>query len=117
MFHKAVLDVVSGWTQFVLDNSSTKVVDRTSSKLHSNSLTAGFQFTEFKAPNGVIVTLDVDPYYDDPVRNKIMHPNGGPAESYRFDIMDIGTMDQPNIFKCQIKNQPELRGYQWGLTA
>lgn len=28
--------------------------------------------------------------------------------------MDIGTMDQPNIFKCAIKGQPEYRGYQWG---
>lgn len=24
-----------------------------------------------------------------------MHPNGGPAFSYRYDIMYIGTMDQP----------------------
>jgi hypothetical protein len=30
--------------------------------------------------------------------------------------MDIGTMDQPNIFKCAIKNQPELRGYKWGMA-
>lgn len=44
-----------------------------------------------------------------------MHPNGGPAFSYRYDIMDIGTMDQPNIFKCQIKGQPEVRGYMWGM--
>ena len=44
-----------------------------------------------------------------------MHPLGGPALSYRYDILDIGTMDQPNIFKCAIKGQPEYRGYQWGL--
>lgn len=29
--------------------------------------------------------------------------------------MYIGTMDQPNIFKCQIKGTPEYRGYQFGL--
>ena len=51
----------------------------------------------------------------DPVRNKIQHPNGGPAFSYRYDIMYIGTMDQPNIFKCKIKGTNEYRGYQWGL--
>jgi hypothetical protein len=68
-------------------------------------------------PNGIRVKIDVDPYYDDPVRNKIQHPLGGPAFSYRFDIMDIGTMDQPNIFKCGIRNQPERRGYQWGPFA
>ena len=70
-FHKEVLKTVSGWTTFVIDNSSTKVIEKTQSKLHQNSLSAGFQFTEFKAPNGVRVKLDVDAFYDDPVRNKI----------------------------------------------
>lgn len=54
--------------------------------------------------------------YDDPVRNKVLHPNGGVAMSYRYDILYIGTMDQPNIFKCKIKGQDEIRGYQSGLT-
>ena len=114
-FHKEVLKTVSGWTQFVLDNNSIGVVEKTQSKLHANSLSAGFQFVEYKAPNGVRVKIDVDPFYDDPVRNKIQHPNGGVAMSYRYDIMYIGTMDQPNIFKCAIKGQSEYRGYQWGL--
>jgi hypothetical protein len=114
-FHKEVLKTVSGWTQFVLDNSSIGVVEKTQSKLHSNALSAGFQFVEYKAPNGLRVKLEIDPWYDDPVRNKIMHPNGGVAMSYRMDIMDMGTMDQPNIFKCKIKGQDEFRGYQWGL--
>ncbi len=114
-FHKAVRDVVSGWTQFVLDNSSTKVVDKTNSVLHSNALKAGYQFVEYNAPNGVRVKIEVDPLYDDIVKNKIIHPQGGPAYSYRYDIMYMGTMDQPNIFKCQIKGTPEYRGYQWGL--
>ena len=114
-FHKAVLQTVSGWTQFTLNGDNLGIVEKTNSPLHSNALSAGFQFVEFKAPNGVRVKVDIDPYYDDPVRNKIQHPNGGPAFSYRYDIMDIGTMDQPNIFKCTIKGQPELRGYEWGL--
>lgn len=114
-FHKEVLKTVSGWTQFVLDNNSIGVVQKTQSQLHQNSLSAGFQFVEYKAPNGVRVKIDVDPFYDDPVRNKILHPNGGVAFSYRYDIMYIGTMDQPNIFKCKIKDDNEYRGYQWGL--
>lgn len=114
-FHKAVLKEASGWTQFVMDNSSTKVIEHTSSKLHSNALSAGFQFTEFKAPNGVRVSIEVDPMYDDPVRNKITHPQGGVAMSRRFDILYVGTMDQPNIFKCKIKGTEEYRGYQFGL--
>lgn len=114
LFHKAVLETVSGWTQFTLNGDALGIVEKTSSKLHSNALTAGFQFTEYKAPNGVRVKLEIDPFYDDTVRNKIMHPMGGPAMSYRFDIFYMGTMDQPNIFKCQIKGRPEYRGYQCG---
>lgn len=79
-------------------------------------MTAGFQFVEFQAPNGVKVKVEVDPYYDDPVRNKIMHPNGGVAFSYRYDIFDIGTMDQPNIFKVAVKGQEgDMTSYRWGL--
>lgn len=116
-FHKAVLNEVSGWTQFVLDNSSANVVRKTSSNLNQNALTAGFQFVEYQAPNGVKVKIEVDEHYDDPVRNKIMHPNGGVAMSYRYDILYIGSMDQPNIFKCVVANKPEMRGYQWGPFA
>ena len=47
-------------------------------------LSAGFQFVEYKAPNGVRVKIDVDPFYDDPVRNKVLHPEGGVAQSYRL---------------------------------
>lgn len=114
-FHKAVLKEISGWTQFTLNGDALGIIQKTQSNLHSNALSAGFQFVEYKAPNGVRVKIDVDPYYDDPVRNKIQHPLGGPAFSYRYDIMDIGTMDQPNIFKCTIKGDTEYRGYQWGL--
>ena len=113
-FHKAVLQTISGWTQFTINGDQLGVVQKTNSPLHTNALAAGFQFVEYMGPNGVRVKIDVDPYYDDPVRNKIQHPLGGPAFSYRYDIMDIGTMDQPNIFKCAIKGQPEYRGYQWG---
>lgn len=60
-FHKEVLKTVSGWTQFVLDNNSIGVVQKTQSVLHQNALSAGFQFVEYKAPNGVRVKLDVDP--------------------------------------------------------
>lgn len=116
-FHKEVLQEISGWTQFVLDNSSVGVVKKTQSQLHDNALTAGFQFVEYQAPNKVRVKIDVDPLYDDKVRNKILHPNGGVAMSYRYDIMFIGTPDQPNIQKCKIKGQDEIRGYLWGLVA
>ena len=113
-FHKAIMNTVSGWTMFTLNGDALGVVQKTNSPLHNNALKAGFQFVEYMAPNGVTLKIEVDPYYDDPVRNKRQHPAGGPAFSYRYDIMEIGTMDQPNIFKCTVKNEPEYRGYQWG---
>ena len=63
------------------------------------------------------VKLEVDNFYDDPVRNKQLDKDGHPAMSSRFDIMYIGTTDQPNIFKCALKNNPEFRGFQWGPFA
>ena len=36
--------------------------------------------------------------------------------SYRYDIFDIGTMDQPNIFKVGVKGQVgDFTSYQWGF--
>jgi len=40
----------------------------------------------------------------------------GVAMSYRFDILYIGTMDQPNIQLCKIKGSEEYRGYRWGIN-
>lgn len=65
--HKAILDTVSGWTAFQINGDQIGIVKRTQSNLHENALSAGFQFTEFLAPNGVKVKFEVDPYYDDPV--------------------------------------------------
>jgi hypothetical protein len=55
--------------------------------------------------------------YDDEVRNKIMHPNGGCVMSYRYDIFYTGRNinGEPNIQKCAITGEPDLRGYEWGL--
>lgn len=75
-FHKAVLDTISGWTAFTINGDNVGIVQKTNSQLHQNALAAGFQFVEFRAPNGVVVKVDVDPMYDNPVRNKIQHPLG-----------------------------------------
>ena len=108
-FHKAILKTISGWTQFIFNGDQMKVIEKTQTNLHSTGLSAGFQFVEYKAPNGVRVKIEVDPWYDDPVRNKVDHPLGGKAMSYRYDIFYIGTMDQPNIFRCKIQGQNEYR--------
>jgi len=115
LFHKAVLNDVSGWTMFQLNGDNLNVVQKTNSPLHQTALAAGFQFTEFRASNGMVIKLEIDPMYDDTVRNKIMHPDGGVAESYRFDIMYLGSMDQPNVQLAKIKGQEEVRGFIPGL--
>lgn len=64
LFNKAVKDVVSGWYAVGFYGSSANnpaVISKTQSKLHSNALSAGFQFTEYKAPNGLVISIDVDP--------------------------------------------------------
>lgn len=113
-FSQAVQRITSGWTQFVIDNYSTHVVKQTKSELHDNALSAGFQFVEYKAPNGVTVKVEVDPLYDNPIRNKLLL-NGRPAESYRYDILYLGSMDQPNIQLAKVRGQHDIRGYEFGL--
>jgi len=121
LFHKAVKNEASGWSTIGFDNTNQNAIQSTSSKLHSNSFKAGFQFTEFVAPNNIYVRVEVDKYYSDPVRNKIMAPNngdffGGVAEAYRMDIFDIGTIDgEPNIQKVMSSSDPEITGYIPGM--
>lgn len=114
-FHKAVRDLVSGWSMWQLNGDNLGVVKKVDSPLHDAALSAGFQFVEYRAPNGVTLKVEIDSMYDDEVRNKIMHPNGGPAYSYRYDIFDIGSMDQQNIFICKVKGQNEFRGIEAGM--
>lgn len=112
-FHKEITKEASGWGMLA-GTQNPGIIQKTSSPLHQNALRAGFQFTEYLAPNGVVLKVEVDPSYDDLERGKVQHPKGGPAFSYRYDIMDMGTSDQPNIFKCAVKGESEYRGYQWG---
>jgi hypothetical protein len=116
-FHKAVLQTTSGWSaNMSTPGTNPPTVMSTSSELHANSMKAGFQFTEYLAPNGVTVKLEVDDFYDDKIRNTIRIPgSNGVAESYRFDIFYVGTLEDPNIQKVMVKGKEEIRGYQWGF--
>lgn len=114
-FHKEVMNTVSGWTVFNMAGTDVGAIAKTTSPLHKNALRAGFQFTEYLAPNGVIIKLEIDPFYDDPVHHKIMHPLGGPAFSYRYDILDMGDMNEPNVQLCRIKGEPETRSIVSGI--
>lgn len=76
----------------------------------------GGQFVEYMGPQGIKVNLSIDSLYDDRERNKVYHPDGGVAESYRYDILDIGTSDgEPNIRKVYVKGSEDGMGYEPGL--
>lgn len=111
LFNRAAKSAMSGWTEFEMSGDALGVVSKNGDKYTLKNI----QFTKYIAPNGIEVTVEIDPAKDDPVRNKITHPNGGVAESYTFDIFDLGTSESPNIFKCGIKGQPEYWGWQWGI--
>jgi hypothetical protein len=114
-FSKAVTELGKGWVNLRGDNPP--LIMRTQSDLHSNALKAGYQFTEYLAPNGVKVKIEVDSMYDDKVRNKVLHPLGGVAESYRYDILYMGSQamsSEPNIQRVET-TMGELRGYSSGF--
>lgn len=119
-FHEAVTADGSGWIALAnslgFDNTGTSAFKKVASPLHENAYSAGFQFVEYLAPNKIKVTIEVDQMYDDKVRNKVLHPEGGVAESYRYDILDIGTIDgEPNIQKAMVRGSEDIRGWEAGL--
>ena len=118
VFSQEAKKTTSGWMPAGLYSvSNPPVFTKVQSPLNPNAVAYNdYQITEWIAPNGVHVKLDVDPFYDDPVRNKVLMPGtNAPAFSFRFDIWYIGNEEQPNIFKCKIRGENELRSYQWGL--
>lgn len=113
-FSKAVNREISGWTNLSINADNLGMIRKTSG-WHPNSLAAGYQFTEYRTASGLNIKVEVDRFYDDPVNNKIQHSNGGPASSYRYDILDLGSSNEPNIFKCKLKGQDEVRSIQPGI--
>ncbi len=73
-------------------------------------------FVKLADINGITLEFMHIPQYDDTVRNKIRHPEGGTAESHRMTIMDFGTAQgEPNIQLVRAKNFDETMGYLPGL--
>ena len=121
LFSKEAKKETSGWMPvFTNSVNNPAIIQKVQSNFALDSAVkiTDYQVTEWQAPNGVYVKLNIDPFYDDKVRNKIMMPNGldGVAMSYRFDIWYIGaTEEAPNIQKAAIKGTPEMTGYEWGF--
>ena len=122
LFQKAALADGSGWkSMFEFDGVQLGLMK----KAQNNAApwggaisVAAPQVTEFIAPMGIKITLDIDQSKDNINHSgyKIMHPLGGPASSYIFDILDLGSSVNPNIQKCKVKGMPdEIRGYEAGM--
>ena len=109
---KAASDKASGW--FNLSAQNPALYSKSDSGLHQNSLKGGYQFTEWLLPNNIVLKVEVDSMYDDKVRNKILHPLGGVAESRRLDIFYLGDGDQSNIVRLGTK-MGDIRGYLSGF--
>jgi len=75
------------------------------------------QFLEYIGPNGIKVNIMHDALKDDFERNKLMMGSKpGLAESYVYDILNMGTSDgKPNIQKVYLKNNGDSRGFEPGL--
>ncbi len=112
-FSEAVDQDGTAWGKISAQNPAT--IQTTSADYAQNALRGGYQFTEYVFANSIHVMIEVDPMYDDKVRNKIEHPKGGVAESYRYDLLYIGSQEEPNIQKVMVKDMPDIRGYQCGF--
>jgi hypothetical protein len=111
-FHKALEQYSQLFTPLLNQDRMYK----TTGGISQMELGYGGQFIEFKGPNNTKVNLSVDSMYDDRNRNKMLHPNGGVVESYRYDIFDIGTAEgAPNIQRVGVKGQPVIHKYIAGL--
>jgi hypothetical protein len=107
-FHKAIED----YSQLFTPLRNTDRMYKTSGKNIHLGLGYGGQFIEYMGPQGIKVNIQVHSIYDDRERNKIYHPDGGVAESYRYDILDVGTTDgESNIQKVYVKDSEDILGY------
>lgn len=115
-FHKAIQDYTQLFTPL---RNTDRMYKASGAKGVNMPYGYGGQFVEFMGPQNIKVTLNViSSLYDDRERNKIYHPDGGVAESYRYDIMDIGTSDgEPNVRKVYIKGQEDIMYYIPGIRS
>lgn len=103
-FHQAAENKASNIT-YLSDNS--RLINKGDGKLGIQG-----QFVEYAFVNGIKFKLMVDPMLDDRVRNKLMHPNGGLASSYEYNIWDFGTTNgQSNIQRVYLEGDEEIFKY------
>jgi len=108
-FHKAVQDKASGWApNFSQDRIS----------MSGNKMTYAGQFMKYVSVNGIEFEVMIDPMLDNPVRNKVMHPDGGLASSREYNLWDFGTAGgDPNIQRVALEGDEEIYKYIPGMRT
>ena len=119
---KEALSDGSGWkTAFEFEGTNLGLMKKTTNAaapFGGAISVAAPQVFELVAPMGIKITLEVDQSKDNINHSgyKLLHPLGGPASSYIFDVLDLGSSVEPNIQKCKVKGHPdEWRGYEAGF--
>lgn len=97
-FHRALQDQVARFQPL----DSKRVLGS------GQNLGFGGQYREYLGPQGVGLTLLHVPEYDNIVSNRILHPEGGYTESYRYTILNFGTTNgKKNIRRVYPKGERE----------
>lgn len=81
-------------------------------------LALGGQFNTYVGLNGDRITLREYKYYNDTVRNRLLHPQTGlPAESYKATFLNFKSYHkgEPNIQKVYTKGRELITGYIPGM--
>ncbi len=106
-FHKAVEEKAGWWTP----NFNTDRI-----KMSGNKMSYSGQFLKYVFVNGIEFEVMIDPMLDNPVRNKIQHPDGGLASSREYNLWDFGTANgAPNIQRVALKGDEEIYKYIPGM--
>jgi len=120
--HFVALTGERGMVQFhrALENHSARFQPLDSKRITGSGQNLGFQgqYREFMGPQGIKFTLIHLPEYDNPVSNRLQHPDGGPVESYRYTILNFGThKGKRNIRRVYPKGRKELMWHIAGSTS
>ncbi|RMF52471.1 MAG: hypothetical protein D6746_16695 [Bacteroidetes bacterium] len=89
------------WVKSKAENSPFTVInepgffmEKVKSQFHINSLAVGYQFTVYRAPNGLTLTAAYDPMKDNRhIFQQTLPGTDFPIESYNIDIIDLGSAD------------------------
>lgn len=112
-FNEMMQDVFAknGW---VIQNSNWSPVQKTSSPMHQNAYALGFQFVEYRMPNGCTLSLNHLPLLDDTVINmELDELTGYPKSSSMFLFLDLAPAGKA---KSNIEIMVKKDGFKWGYV-